>query len=26
VVDQSAVVWGGVDLTGAVLRRLGVIQ
>ena len=26
IVDQSAVVWGGVDLTGAILRRLGVIQ
>ena len=26
IVDRSAVVWGGVDLTQAVLRRLGVID
>ena len=26
VVDRAAVVWGGVDLTGEVLRRLGVLD
>lgn len=26
VVDQNVVVWGGVDLTEAVLRRLGLIE
>lgn len=26
IVDRGAVVWGGVDLTGAVLRRLGVAE
>lgn len=26
IVERAAVVWGGVDLTGAVLRRLGVVD